>query len=575
MSQEGFLKDLLRRREVRGRELSPMPRIEDAEDEEEVSSSCLKEAQGLVGELMWLSRSRPDAAYAIGVLSRLMHRRPRAVVQWGMHVLRYLNATTDYKLHYKAVRSTGWEHLKKEWSEKSMEIYADTSFAPPHEKYRSIQGILVQQQGNPILWESSRQSFVTQSTAEGELVGYNEAYQAGESVAALMKCFDAFPEKILYGDNRAALTQCTGETGAWRTRHLRLRSAKLREALREDPCSGWTAEHLKGGLLVADGLTKPLVGQAFEGFRKMLGMAGERPGKNSRREDGKATEAEKSTEVEKATEAEKSTETEKATEAEKSTETEREEGQLKARTQGQLNKIAGSLAAIGGVLIAVKRFTAGTAVLACAAALKGYQRSREKEGKAVDLMPRVRALRRNKVDERQLPVSPGSEAARWLGSDGHEEGAEEALWEFIDDEAGGRVPNQWSPTEEDDPGQGATYVRREWRVEEPWKDQEFSRPKTSSADRWNMEWWTRGWLIREQRRPRKRPIKLENMNVPCERSQLTGERATVIFRDGEQTECLFEDDSCQSSWESKVEWRGYTFLKRAIGSEASSSGRRP
>ena len=246
MGQAGFLKDMLRKRGVVGVERHPMPKIEDEEDEKDPSGGSLKQAQGMVGELMWLARSRPDVAYAVGVMSRLMHRRPSVVTQWGTHLLKYLNGTQDFKLHYKAFRETGWEHLVRPWGVRSLEVYADTSFAPPHERYRSVQGIFLQHCGNPLMWESSRQAFVTQSTAEGELVGYNEAYQAAEALAALLKCFNMPVEKILYGDNRAALTQCTGETGAWRTRHLRLRSAKLREALKENTASGWTAEHLRG-----------------------------------------------------------------------------------------------------------------------------------------------------------------------------------------------------------------------------------------------------------------------------------------------------------------------------------------
>lgn len=78
-------------------------------------------------------------------------------------------------------------------------------------------------------------------------------------------------EKLLLGDNKAALTLCCSDTGPWRTRHIRLRAAKPREALAEG--SDWRALHLAGGDLVADGGTKPLLGQAFVKFRTLLGMS--------------------------------------------------------------------------------------------------------------------------------------------------------------------------------------------------------------------------------------------------------------------------------------------------------------
>ena len=72
----------------------------------------------------------------------------------------------------------------------------------------------------------------------------------------------------IYNDSKSALTQCLNDTGPWRTRHLRLRASKIREILREDP--KWTAKHLDGKLLVADGLTKALGPQAFQAFRNRM-----------------------------------------------------------------------------------------------------------------------------------------------------------------------------------------------------------------------------------------------------------------------------------------------------------------
>ena len=48
----------------------------------------------------------------------------------------------------------------------------------------------------------------------------------------------------------------TGAGGSsWRTRHLRIRAASLRQCLGQDE---WTLRHLKGNELVADGFTKGL-----------------------------------------------------------------------------------------------------------------------------------------------------------------------------------------------------------------------------------------------------------------------------------------------------------------------------
>lgn len=74
---------------------------------------------------------------------------------------------------------------------------------------------------------------------------------------------------------------CSDWPGSWKQQHimadetLSVRSNILREALEEQssfPGGPWKLSHLKGTELVADGMTKPLMGQSFEGFQRDLGL---------------------------------------------------------------------------------------------------------------------------------------------------------------------------------------------------------------------------------------------------------------------------------------------------------------
>ena len=50
----------------------------------------------MTGELLWLSqRTRADIGYAVGLMTRLLHRRPKYACEVGMHILRYLNGTKE------------------------------------------------------------------------------------------------------------------------------------------------------------------------------------------------------------------------------------------------------------------------------------------------------------------------------------------------------------------------------------------------------------------------------------------------------------------------------------------------
>ena len=74
----------------------------DDEDETSFSQDDLRLAQALTGELMRVaSRTRPDIMYTTGLMSRMLHRRPRYTAELGFHALRYLHGSVDVSLDFK------------------------------------------------------------------------------------------------------------------------------------------------------------------------------------------------------------------------------------------------------------------------------------------------------------------------------------------------------------------------------------------------------------------------------------------------------------------------------------------
>lgn len=190
--------------------------------------------------------------------------------------MKYVYATQTWGLVYERCRDGDLGEdgeLQQTRSTSRVQAYADISFAPAREAYRSIQGIGIQHGRNLLAWETGRQPFVCASTAESELVSYCECHQVTEALVGLLEIAGFSVERQLYGDNKATLAAITSESGSWRTRHLRLRAFALREALSE-PGRRWVARHLAGSMLLADGFTKPLQGGAFEAYRRKLGLYG-------------------------------------------------------------------------------------------------------------------------------------------------------------------------------------------------------------------------------------------------------------------------------------------------------------
>ena len=178
LSQANYVRDVVNRRGIERGEATPMGKIQEGEDEEMCYSS-LKECQALIGEVQWVAgRTRPDICYQVGVLSRMMHRRPRYVKKMMMELLRYLRATVERCLHYK--------NPGEDQDRSTLVVATDASFGPEHEQFRSVTGVVIAHAGHTIHWLSCRQAFITQSTCEAELMAFTEGYQAGESTAALL-----------------------------------------------------------------------------------------------------------------------------------------------------------------------------------------------------------------------------------------------------------------------------------------------------------------------------------------------------------------------------------------------------
>ena len=152
----------------------------------------------------------------------------------------------------------------------AVDVYTDASYGSS--ELKSISGVVVFVGGTPVGWQTTRQPFITLSTAEAELMALLEGLVAGRSTAALVEAMTGEKARVaLHSDSTAAIAIATGTTSSWRTGHLRIRAAGLTEAIKEKEI---TLDHVSGKVLVADGFTKQLVGPALGRFKRALALRG-------------------------------------------------------------------------------------------------------------------------------------------------------------------------------------------------------------------------------------------------------------------------------------------------------------
>ena len=259
LHQKSYVTELLSR--YPGDELADVPAVPRAVSGEEESNLVLtRQCQALCGELLWLSiRTRPDLCFAVSMMAQRQAKHPSEAWERGLQILRYLRGHLDIALAYGPVGDTELT---------TADAMSDASFAPQGE--RSHQCSLTFLGGAVITWYSGRQSFITQSTCESELVALVHSLQDLESQLPFFR--ELLPSKEvgrrLWCDNRAAVTICEAPFGSWRSRHLHLRANVVKERVQK----GWSLQHLAGEDMLADIGTKPLAAGRFLQLVIRLGM---------------------------------------------------------------------------------------------------------------------------------------------------------------------------------------------------------------------------------------------------------------------------------------------------------------
>ena len=199
VSQESYARELVKRYQCTRKRPVPMTQamaaaIPETKDEE-LDPKSVRLAQTITGEVLWLAlRSRPDLAFVVGVMGRHSTKNPDFVNQLGRDVIEYINGTVDAALVYGPCDLTDRgldDGLPFPRDMRRLEAYADVSFAP--QASRSIQGVMILYGGAPVMWESNRQSCITLSTAEAELLSYVEAMGMADSMGCVLEALEEVP----------------------------------------------------------------------------------------------------------------------------------------------------------------------------------------------------------------------------------------------------------------------------------------------------------------------------------------------------------------------------------------------
>ena len=220
----------------------------------------------LLGCLMFIAMwGRPDIATAVSLCARFQDNPGKRHWQALCHILAYLRQT-----QHKCIRYSNNAHQNDD-----LVAYVDADFANSDvDGLKSRTGYVFFWCGGPIVWRSTLQSLVAQSSCESELIALNACGKEAEWVRVLHAeltsgLFDHTESGVvpIMEDNTGAKALAENYYTSKRSRHFRVRLFHIRQQIRDGVCR---VEYINTNDNVADLFTKPLQAQKFLPFRDSL-----------------------------------------------------------------------------------------------------------------------------------------------------------------------------------------------------------------------------------------------------------------------------------------------------------------
>ena len=239
--------------------MNPKQILNHRPDEEVPDEEAKARFATAIGSLMYLMvGTRPDIAFALGMLSRFT-AQPQSHHQVALQrLLRYVKATQSHRITYRSGQLIGY-------------MDADFGGSVVTDGAYSTSGYVFQLAGAPVSWSSKRQGEVATSTTHAEYIGqYNSILhlQWLRTFLAETQLYRS-PVTNIMADNQSAIALSRNPEFHKRTKHFNVKFHYQRAVLDAGEIG---LEYVPTEEQAADGLTKPLGPTSFTKFCSLLGV---------------------------------------------------------------------------------------------------------------------------------------------------------------------------------------------------------------------------------------------------------------------------------------------------------------
>ena len=219
------------------------------------------EYASIIGSLMYAMHcTRPDIAYAVGMLCRFTSNPSSEHWKAISRVLRYLKGTMDYGLHYQG-------------SPPILEGFSDATWNNVEIKSKSTTGWIFTLGGAAVSWRSKKQSMASDSSMLSELIALADAAKEAEWLKNLLVDIPLWkkpsPAVMINCVNKATIYRVENKTYNGKSRHVSLRHQSLRQLLKSGVI---TVDYVESNKNLADPLTKGVGNEMIYKTSKRMGL---------------------------------------------------------------------------------------------------------------------------------------------------------------------------------------------------------------------------------------------------------------------------------------------------------------
>jgi hypothetical protein len=209
--------------------------------------------------LRYLTCTRPDILYGVGLVSRYMESPTTTHFKEAKRILRYVKGTIDFSLLYPSS------------NEFKLVGYSDSDWGGDVDDRKSTTWFVFYLGSSAFTLSSKKQPIVTLSTCEAEYVAATSSVCHAIWLRKLLKELH-MPQKDateIFVDNKSAITLTKNPVFHDRSKHIDTRYHFIRECIVKKEVQ---LKFVKTHDQVADIFTKPLNNEIFSKLRALLGV---------------------------------------------------------------------------------------------------------------------------------------------------------------------------------------------------------------------------------------------------------------------------------------------------------------